>query len=85
MPAWRTRLEALLFWKQRSKPTPVLLTGRAHDGDASKQKPVLDIPLKFVEEGLRASRNELFGQGVYLNKSVTNQAIRFLNIPSVIQ
>lgn len=85
MPSLSGLESALLFWKQRSKATPVLLTGRAHDGDASKQKTAFDIPLKFVEEGLRASGNELLGQGVYLQQSITNQAIRFLNIPSVIQ
>jgi hypothetical protein len=42
------------------------------------------IPLKFVEERLRARREYLLGQRVYLNKGITNQAIRFLNIPSVI-
>jgi hypothetical protein len=50
-----------------------------------EQKPVLDIPLKFVEERLRASPNDPLGQSVYLNKGVSNQAIRFRNIPSVIQ
>jgi hypothetical protein len=75
----------LLFWNQGSKATSVLLAGRSHDGDALEQKPVLDIPLKFVEERFRASGNDLLGQCVYLNKSITNQATRFLNIPSVIQ
>ena len=76
---------ALLFWNQGSKAMPVLLAGRSHDGEALEQKPILDIPLKFVEERLRASGNDLLGQCVYLNKSITNQAIRFLNIPYVIQ
>ena len=76
---------ALLFWSQCSKATPVFLAGRAHDSDAFEQKPVLDIPLKFVEERLRASGNDLLGQRVYLNQGSTNQAVRFLNIPTVIQ
>jgi len=85
MPSLSGLASALLFRKQRSKATPVLLTGRAHDGDAPKHKPVPDIPLKFVEESLRASGNELLGQGVYLEQSIANEATRFLNIPSVIQ
>jgi len=36
---------------------------------------------EFVEKRLRASGNDLLGQCVYLNKGITNQAIRFLNIP----
>lgn len=78
-------MSALPFLKQRSKATPVLLTGRAHNGDAPKQKPIPDIPLKFVEESLCPSGNELLGHGIYLNKCITNQAIRFLYVPAVIQ
>jgi hypothetical protein len=51
--------------------------------DAFEQKPVLDIPLKFVEERLRASRNDRLRQSVYLNKGISNQAIRFRDIPSM--
>jgi len=76
---------ALLFRGQRSKATPVLVAGRSHDGDALEQKPVLDVPLKLVEERLRANRNDPLGQHVYLHKGIGNQAIRFRNIPSVVQ
>ena len=64
----------LLFWNQRSKATPVLLAGRSHDGDAFEQKPVLDIPLKFVEERLLRAGNDPLGQRFYLNKGITRFA-----------
>lgn len=76
---------ALFFGSQRAKATPVLFAGRAHDGHTFEQKAVLDIPLKFVEQRLGASRYNLLGQRVNLNEGVANQAVRFLNLPSIVQ
>lgn len=76
---------ALFFGSQGAKATPVFLAGRADDGHTFQQKPVLDVALKFIEQRLRASGDDLLGQRVYLDEGIANQAVRLLNFPSIIQ